>query len=381
MPEHKPLRSRAPSISTDHLIRVQTTCLLVIAGGIAAAALYLLQPVMIPLALALVTAYALAPGVDFLTDRCHIPRMFSVMLALAVVAGFFGGIGYFVGDSIDAVVDSSDAYEQALIGLGRDLGIPLQSGDLAIDQSALTGSGWKVELWRYAADAPIGQWAGSLADGLFGMVTTLGLVIVFALFMLVNDAEPRFHSLRARVARRVKRYLAVKFLLSLVTGVLVGVSLAVIGIDLAFLVGVLTFALNFIPNVGPLIAIALPLPLAFLADDPGQTLLLVLLIPGLVQFLIGNIIEPRYLGHELRLHPVSVLAALVFWGMLWGVPGLLLAVPLTTAVHIAAGETELTRPIADLLSGRFLHPDRPEPPPTMPPQPAIEPRKRVAETG
>lgn len=371
MPEHRPLRSRAPIISNDKLMRVQTTCLLVIAGGIAAAALYLLQPVMIPLALALVIAYALAPGVDFLTERAHLPRMIAVLLTLAVVAVVFGGMGYLVGDSIDAVIDSSDAYEQTLIKLGHEIGLPLKAGDLAIDPAALKGNSWKVELWRYAADAPLGKWASNLADGLVGMLSTLSLVIIFALFMLVSDTQADFYSLRARVARRVKRYLAVKFLLSLMTGILVGVSLWLIGIELALLIGVLTFALNFIPNVGSLIAIALPLPLAFLADDPGTTLLLVLLIPGLIQFVVGNILEPRYLGHEMRLHPVSVLAALVFWGMLWGIPGLLLAVPLTTAVHIAAGETELTRPIADLLSGRFLHPDQPEPPPTLPPQPAI----------
>lgn len=375
MAEHRPLRSRTPAIPTDKLIRVQTTCLLIIAGGITAAALYLLQPVMIPLALALVMAYALAPLVDLLTGRLHLPRLAAALTTLALVAGFFGGIGYLVGDSIDAVIDSGDAYEQTLIGLGHQIGLPLEKGDLAIDEAALQGSGWKVELWRYAADAPVGQWASSLADGVMGMLSTLGLVIIFALFMLVSDARADFYSLRARVARRVKRYLAAKFLLSLITGILVGTSLWLIGIELAFLIGVLTFALNFIPNVGSLIAIALPLPLAFLDPEPGKTLLLVLLIPGLIQLIVGNILEPRYLGNEMRLHPVSVLAALVFWGMLWGVPGLLLAVPLTTAVHIAAGETELTRPIADLLSGRFLRPDEPEPPPTLPPHKAIEARE------
>lgn len=374
MAEHPPLRSRAPVISNDRLVRVQTTCLLIIAGAITAAGLYLLQPVMIPLALALLVSYALTPLVELLGERLRLPRMVGVGVSVTLFAGALGGLGVLVSNSLSSTIetDDGDAYKQALIRFGRDMGLPMAENKLELDPAALEGSGIEAELWRYASELPLGRWASSLADGLLGMVATLSLVVVFAIFMMANESRPAFRSLRARVARRVKRYLAIKVLLSLVTGVLVGGTLAALGIDLALLIGILVFALNFIPNVGPLIATALPIPLLLFEGTNGITLILAIGIPGLIQFILGNIVEPRLLGNELRLHPVSVLAALVFWGMLWGVPGLLLAVPLTTAVHIAAGETELTRPIADLLSGRFLHPDEPEPPPTLPPHPAIK---------
>lgn len=375
MAEHPPLRSRTPVISNDRLVRVQTTCLLIIAGAIIAAGLYLLQPVMIPLALALLVSYALTPLVELLGERLHLPRMVGVGISVTLFAGALGGLGVLVSNSLSSTIETGgggDAYEQALIRFGRDMGLPMAENTLELDPAVLEGPGIEAELWRYASELPLGRWASSLADGLLGMMTTLTLVVVFAIFMMANDSRPAFRSLRARVARRVKRYLAIKVLLSLITGVLVGATLAALGIELALLIGILVFALNFIPNVGPLIATALPIPLLLFEGTNGITLVLAIGIPGLIQFILGNIVEPRMLGNELRLHPVSVLAALVFWGMLWGVPGLLLAVPLTTAVHIAAGETELTRPIADLLSGRFLHPDAPEPPPTMPPHPAID---------
>lgn len=373
MAELQPLRSRAPTISNDRLLRVQTTCLLIIAGAIAAAGLYLLQPVMIPLALALLVSYALTPLVELLAERLHLPRMVAVALSVGLFAAVLGGLGVLVSNSLTSTIEngSGDAYEQALIKFARDMGLPMAENKLELDPAVLKGGGIEAELWRYASELPVGRWASSLADGLLGMVTTLSLVVVFAIFMLANESRPAFRSLRARVARRVKRYLAIKVLLSLITGVLVGATLAALGIQLALLIGVLVFALNFIPNVGSLIATALPIPLLLFEGTNGATLVLAIAIPGLIQFIIGNLIEPRMLGNELRLHPVSVLAALVFWGMLWGVPGLLLAVPLTTAVHIAAGETELTRPIADVLSGRFLHPEQPEPPPTLPPHPAV----------
>lgn len=381
MSAHRPLRSRAPSIPTERLVRVQTTCLLIIAGALAAAGLYLLQPVMIPLALALLVSYTLTPFVELLTDRLHLPRTLSVTLAVALVAGLLGGVGMLVGTSLGRVLESGDAYEQALIEFGRDVGLPIAAHDLAVDPGAVAAGDLEAEVLEEAADMPVGRWASSLADGILGMLGTLSLVMVFAVFMLASDARADFRSLRARVARRVKRYLAIKFVLSLVTGALVGGVMALLGVELALLLGVLTFALNFVPNIGPLVATALPIPLVIVQDGAGSTLVLAIAIPAAIQFVIGALLEPRFLGSELRLHPVSVLAALVFWGMLWGVPGLLLAVPLTTAVHISAGSTELTRPIADLLSGRFLHPDDPEPPPTEPPRPAIRPRQPMETAG
>jgi len=125
------------------------------------------------------------------------------------------------------------------------------------------------------------------------------------------------------------------------------------GVDLALVFGVMAFLLNFIPSVGSIIATLLPMPLALVQFDSWLPITLVLVLPGTVQFTIGNVVEPLVMGEGLDLHPVTVLLALVFWGLLWGVVGMLLAAPMTAVLRIVLGRLEITRPLAELLAGRL----------------------------
>ena len=135
---------------------------------------------------------------------------------------------------------------------------------------------------------------------------------------------------------------------------LVGTVLAILGIDLALVFGLLAFLLNFIPSVGSLIATLLPLPVVVVSPDiSATTAVLAIAVPGTIQFAIGNVIEPKVMGDALDLHPVVILLALIFWGVLWGIVGMLLATPMTAVMKILFEKIELTAPIADLLAGRL----------------------------
>ena len=107
------------------------------------------------------------------------------------------------------------------------------------------------------------------------------------------------------------------------------------GLDLALIFGTLTFLLNFIPTFGSIVAVLLPLPVAFLQFDLPIMLLLVLILPSIVHIAIGNIVEPRIFGQAFDLHPVTIIVALIGWGMLWGITGMLLAAPLTAIMRIS----------------------------------------------
>jgi AI-2 transport protein TqsA len=111
--------------------------------------------------------------------------------------------------------------------------------------------------------------------------------------------------------------------------------------------------LNFIPNVGSIIATLLPLPLAIVQFNSLFWVMLVLLLPGTVQITVGNFVEPKLMGEGLELHPVAILVMLVFWGLIWGVVGMLLAAPITAVLGIVLGRFETTRPIARLLAGQL----------------------------
>ena len=125
-------------------------------------------------------------------------------------------------------------------------------------------------------------------------------------------------------------------------------------LKLASVFGLLAFMLNFIPSIGSIVATLLPLPTAAaqFADTPWM-IALVLLIPGAIQITIGNVVEPKLMGDGMRLHPVTILLALAFWGLLWGPIGMLLAVPIMAALRIVFDKFEITQP-ASRLAGRTL---------------------------
>jgi AI-2 transport protein TqsA len=122
---------------------------------------------------------------------------------------------------------------------------------------------------------------------------------------------------------------------------------------MAFLFGLLAFLLNFIPNIGSIIAMLLPLPIAVTQFEDPWMILAVVGVPGTVHVTIGNVIEPRLMGRGMELHPVTVLLSLAFWGLLWGVVGMVLAVPIVASLRIVFSRFATTQFLAQLLAGRL----------------------------
>ena len=142
-------------------------------------------------------------------------------------------------------------------------------------------------------------------------------------------------------------------LTSSVTGILVGFVLSILGVKFYWMFGFLAFMLNFIPSIGSVIATILPLPVALIDPELGiVSKVLVLAIPGGIQFFIGNILQPKLMGESLDLHPIVVLLSLIFFGMIWGIIGMFLAVPITAVVKILLERFGYTRAIADLIAGK-----------------------------
>jgi AI-2 transport protein TqsA len=127
----------------------------------------------------------------------------------------------------------------------------------------------------------------------------------------------------------------------------------VLGLRMAFVFGLLAFLLNFIPSVGSIIATLLPLPMAVAQFNTVWPIIGVVAIPGTLQLVIGNAIEPKLLGRGLELHPVTILLALAFWGLLWGYMGMVLAVPITAIIRIILIRFETTRAMGNLLGGKL----------------------------
>lgn len=167
--------------------------------------------------------------------------------------------------------------------------------------------------------------------------------------------EDEFTGLLADIDTKIKNYILVKTGVSVVTGTLVALILHLLGVELAFVFGLLAVLLNFIPNVGSILATFLPLPVV-LVDPTISTpeAVLAIVLPGIMQFMIGNILEPKLLGDSLNLSPVVILFSLTVWTALWGGVGALLAVPITSIIQILCEQLDFTKPIAALLKGDLL---------------------------
>jgi len=330
-------------VAGDSNQRVIVGSLVILATLAIGVALSVMRPVLVPLTLALLVTYTLAPLVDGLA-RLRVPRVLGVLVALALVAGLAFLLGLLIASSVNQVAERGPEYQQRLVAFGNSLldwararGLPLE--DVSLQE-------------RLAALPLTSMILGSL-NQVLASVSTLLLVLVFVFFLMSGRHQdgPR-EGVWVEIDRRINRYLIVKVASSTVTGLLTWLVLWLIGLDLAVVFGLLAFVLNFIPSLGSIIAVVLPLPVALVQFGTSVETLLVLAVPALIQMTIGTVIEPRIAGQALSLHPVTVLLSLIFWGILWGLPGMFLAVPVTAVIKIILDRIEATRTFGALLEGR-----------------------------
>jgi len=152
----------------------------------------------------------------------------------------------------------------------------------------------------------------------------------------------------------IRSYLKSKIGVSILVGLATAVSLAALGVDLWLVFGLLGFWLNFVPTVGTLVAVLLPMPVVLLDERFGPVqVVLALALPLAAHGFAGNVLEPMLFGSTLRLHPVVVLLSLMTWAALWGVTGMVLAVPITAVLRIRLAhiDSPTTQYLADLLAG------------------------------
>ena len=164
----------------------------------------------------------------------------------------------------------------------------------------------------------------------------------------------RVNAIIGSIIRRVNRYLLVKALISSVTGVVVFLIMKVFDLQFAAAMGLLTFVLNFIPSVGSIIATLIVTLVAYIQVTEPSTAILIFVLAGMAQFLLGNVIDPMLMGKTLRLSSFGIIISLAFWGAVWGIPGMFLAVPFMVVVMIVCSHIPAARPVAVLLSREGL---------------------------
>jgi AI-2 transport protein TqsA len=304
------------------------------------------QSVVLPLIIAWLLSYILAPVVSFLTRR-RIPVALAVSVVLLLVVGVCYLAAIFLHARISAFVEAYPKYHARF----QDLTLTLQNR-WALDADPFAGIDWDEQIRSYLV---------KVSKPLVSFTSSLLMVMFFLIFFLLGkpyfqpkvraafspDSAEQITRMMTSISSQIGRYLYVQLMASLVTGVLVGLALRLIGVDFAITWGALAFFLNFIPTLGSIVASIPPILLAVIQFYPNLWPAVITLVAVLtIQMSIGNVAAPKIMGDRLNLSPVVVLLSLVFWGWLWGVVGALLSVPIAAAIKIVCENVEPLRPIS-----------------------------------
>jgi AI-2 transport protein TqsA len=371
-------------------LRIHTICLSILTVVAVGLTLLWLRAVMIPFVVAVFLAIAFMPLVDILEIRAHLSRTVAscvvLLLACLVLAGLLaltstavyqmGSTATQYQKTIEKFIDDASKWKSIQwLGLKPPDGLVDSDapGAKAADKSAAAEPNTLVPDDNLPLETikqqktfvnPLSLIPGSTVQTLLigvtsavvGVLQQSVLVLVFLFFLLLSSVK-RDHPIGGAwgvMEGRIRGYIVTMTALSGITGFLVGTVLWLFGVQAPVLFGMLTFLFNFIPNVGSFISIVLTIPAVWLSLGLSNSeKWMAVLIPAAIQFFIGTFIQPKMMGESMKLHPVVIVISLIFWGMLWGIVGAFLAVPITSVIRIACDRHPLTKPVADLMAGQL----------------------------
>jgi AI-2 transport protein TqsA len=366
---------------------LMTISLIVIAAVAIGMTLIFAQKVLIPFVLAVFVAQIASPLLDFQVLKLKFPRIIAVIITLLIVVLILAVLCILLADGLLTILNTAKSYSNLFIdflitvfnkleeftmrftpGAEPDI-TAIQNGpnpdpNLITDPNLadiLQGDIPRSEQHAMLQDMivkgiqdKIPRLVSNTFGTIMGFLSSFTLVSIFVLFLLVGrNPHVIQKGIYAEVDHGVRRYLVIKTLVSIATGLLVWLVLSLFNLKLAGVFGILSFLLNFIPSIGSIIATLLPIPIAVAQFSNPWYIAFVVLCPGVIQMSIGNFVEPKLMGKGLNLHPVAILFSLSFWGLLWGIPGMFLAVPITAIIRIVLMQFETLRPIGLLLAGKL----------------------------
>lgn len=325
-----------------------------------------LQHIFIPFVIAYFLFFIFQPLNQFLTKK-KIPLLFTVLVDIIIVILFIWGLSSIIIASFNRFGDELPAYELKLNNIITNTITSLGFSDPA---SANTNF---LNYLKETLD--LGGIAGGFFTSTLSFFSTIFFVLFFFIFIcsghdkIVEAIKKRYlarideeksspgdrveelikiHNEKSKyidrtfknIPNKIQNYIVTKFIISLSTSLIVGVVLWIFDIDFLVVWMVLTFLLNFIPNIGSVLAVIMPTLVALVQYESfGYALLLAAIITG-IQNIFGNILEPKIMGDKLGLNPLVILLALLLWGYIWGLVGMFLSVPIMAVIKILVSESE-----------------------------------------
>ncbi|HEX9253820.1 MAG TPA: AI-2E family transporter, partial [Ignavibacteriaceae bacterium] len=281
----------------------------------------------------------------------HIPSGFAVFIVMTGMISIIILIGAQIATSFSSFLTELPSLQSRIREQVSDLTAIISSKDFVIKEKYFLD---------YINPESIMKLTANLLSGFSSVLSDLVLILMTVTFILLEvssfpiklrkilgDPKQKFPQF-TKFSDDMRRYMVIKTLISLSTGILIAFWLYIFGVDYPILWGFLAFLFNYIPNIGSMIAAIPALVLAFIQLGIGSTLIVALGYIA-VNFIIGNVIEPRLMGRRLGLSTLVVFLSLIFWGALLGMVGAILSIPLTMTLKYAFENHESTKWIAVLL--------------------------------
>jgi AI-2 transport protein TqsA len=317
-----------------------------------------LEPILLPFVVAIFLSRIFSP-VNAALRRRRVPAALSILLVLVLVSVVLALFGFALYSSAQSFTEGLPRYQ----GRSKEL----VAGVLGWLEHTFPRLQAQLQQWHWQDELGMGSVTGFLAATAGSFLLFLNdvfLVLLFLVFLLLgsehfpaklrqalaSDHAERVGEMMRNIETGVRRYLLTKTLINLTTATLVTGLLAAFGVDFPLFWGLLTFLAHYVPNFGAVVSVSLPTLFLFLQFSPGKALLIAIL-NGIIQFTVGNAVEPRIMGSSLDLSPLLVLLALIFWEWLWGPWGMVLAIPITSMIKIICENVGPLRPVAILMSG------------------------------
>jgi predicted PurR-regulated permease PerM len=373
----KPFTVRTP----DELIALLGAVATAVLGFMIVTALYFGRELLVPIALAILLSFVLAPLVGLL-QRALVPRALAVVSVVIVAFALIFALGSLLATQLTQLAGDLPRYQSTisekiqafrdttagrgtlerasgmLKDLSKELDKPKDTSSV-LDQASVPGPKSStppapVPVEVRQPDPGALESLRSLISPLLHPLATTGIIIIFVIFILMQREDLRNRLIRLAgshdlqrttaalddAAERLSRLFLIQLVVNGAFGVVIGAGLWFIGIPSAVLWGILAAVLRFVPYIGAFIAAAFPLALA-VAVDPGWSMLLwTLALFLVVEPLVGHVIEPMVYGRSTGLSPVAVVASATFWTALWGPIGLVLATPLTVCLVVLGRHVE-----------------------------------------
>ncbi|HDP99819.1 MAG TPA: AI-2E family transporter [bacterium] len=345
----------ASAVRESNAVKISLAFIVIIAVGFL---LHFLQSILKPLFIAFILSYIFEPLVN-LMRRIKIPKFIAIFAVLIITFVIFYLFGLIIYSNVHTFTQEFPKYQlkinELYLSIITSLKIPHE--DVLKYYSQVN---WGELLQKLSIPEILSSSVGSFIS----FLANLFLTLLFTIYILLGrehlisriakafpgERSEKIYLVMGNINEGIQKYFFTKTLISLGTGISTVIVLKIFDVDFAWIWGLVTFLMNFIPNIGSVIATIFPILVAIFQFGGFFPALWVAILLISIQVSWGNIIEPAVMGRSLNMSPLVVIMSLIFWGFVWGPIGMILAVPISSAIQIICRNIDVLKPISILIA-------------------------------